>query len=138
MRFKYSICYPNKEDIEYHDKPISGDEALEIAKNYPWEQQLNLFYSLDEDKICFNPSLDFGCLENGLSFCLTAEFDKTKELQFSLWYNRPKKVKTFFGLFGESEKMIVDDVRSYNLQDSLSYLKSFVEGEYQQVEKLFN
>ena len=47
-------------------------------------------------------------------------------------------MKTFFGLFGESEKMIVDDVRSYNLQDSLSYLKSFVEGEYQQVEKLFN
>jgi hypothetical protein len=34
MTYKYSICHPEKENIEYQNSPISENEVLEIAKNY--------------------------------------------------------------------------------------------------------
>jgi|SRR5690606_8154201 len=138
MTFKYSICYPDKSNIEFRDSPISASEVLDIAKNYPWREQLELSDSLNENEICYSPSLDFKCLETNRSFCLTADHNMKKDLQFSLWYNRPKKVKVFFGLLGEKEKMIVDDIWSYSLEDSLNYLELFTAGSYNSVERLFN
>jgi hypothetical protein len=43
-----------------------------------------------------------------------------------------------FGLFGEKEKMVVDDVWSINLEKSLKYLAHFVNGNHSLVEELFN
>lgn len=84
MTFKYSICYPDKEEIEYRNQPISKDEVLRIAENYPWLEQLELSERLDPSKVHYSPSLDFTCLENQHSFCLTADYDKNKNLKFSL------------------------------------------------------
>ena len=69
---------------------------------------------------------------------MTANYDDNKNLEFSLWYNRPKTVKVLFGLFGEKEKMVVDDVWSINLEKSLKYLAHFVNGNHSLVEELFN
>ncbi|WP_035649337.1 hypothetical protein [Flavobacterium sp. ASV13] len=137
MTFKYSICHPDKPEIEYKNQLISKEEVLEIAKNYPWTEKLDFSDTLDQNKVYFNPSLDFSCTNNGQSFALTAIYDKQKNLEFSLWYNRPKKVKSFFGLFGESEKMIVDDYWSLNLDESLKFLTYFVEGKYDAIEDLY-
>jgi len=137
MTYKYSICHPEKEDIEYLKNPISGNEVLEIAKNYPWIEKLKFSDSLQPEKIYYNPSLDFTCIENGNSFCLTANYDKKRNLEFSLWYNRPKKVKVLFGLLGEKEKMVVDEIWGFSLEKSLNYLEHFVNGNYQIIEELY-
>jgi len=137
MKYKYSICHPDKEKIEYIDSPISGSEVLTIAKNYNWIEQLELFDSLDHNKVCYSPSLDFKCLNNNRSFCLTAEINKNKQIEFSLWYNRPKKVKIFFGLLGETEKMIVDDVYGFSFDDAIKYLEYFINGQYNIIEDLY-
>jgi hypothetical protein len=138
MTYKYSICHPEKENIEYRNNPISGNEILDIAGNYPWIEKLNFLNSLDPQNIHYSPSLDFTCIENGKSFCLTANYDKNQNLEFSLWYNRPKKVKVLFGLLGEKEKMVVDDVWGFSLEKSLSYLDHFVNGNYSVIEKLYD
>lgn len=135
--FKYSICHPDKEEIEYKNKPISEIEVLDIAENYPWEEKLKLTESLINGILYFNPSLDFTCIENGRSFCLTANYGKNMQLEFSLWYNRPKKKKSFMGIFGEKEKMFVDDIWGFSLNQSLKYLKYFIQGNYSLVEELY-
>lgn len=137
MTFKYTICHPEKENIENLDKPISKNEVLEIAKNYPWIEKLKFMKSLNNEDINYNPSLDFTCIENGKSFALTAEYDKNEKLEFSLWYNRPKKVKILFGLLGEKEKMIVDDIWSIRLEKSLIYLQHFVNGNYSTLAEMY-
>jgi len=137
MNFKYSICYPDKEEIQYFETPISGNQVLKIAKNYNWTEQLNLCKSLEQDKIFYNPSIDFKCINNERSFCLTADFNKNKEVEFSLWYNRPKKVKILFGLLGESEKMVVDDVWNYTFEEAIKYLEHFVNKNYQIIDNLY-
>ena len=137
MTYKYSICHPEKENIEYHSNPISGNEVRKIAENYPWIEKLKFSHSLNPENIYYSPSLDFTCIENGKSFCLTANYDKKQNLEFSLWYNRPKKVKVLFGLLGEKEKMVVDDVWGFSLEKSLNYLEHFVNGNHSIIEKLY-
>ena len=68
---------------------------------------------------------------------MTADYDKNKNLNFSLWYNRPKKVKILFGLLGEKEKMVVDDVWEIDFNKSIEYLECFVNGNYSIIENLF-
>jgi len=137
MTYSYSICHPEKEDIEYLNNPISKNEVLEIAKNYPWIEKLQFSDSLNQGEIHFNPSIDFTCIENRKSFCLTANYDKNKNLEFSLWYNRPKQVKVLFGLLGEKEKMVVDDISSIRFEKSLKYLEYFINGNHSLVEELY-
>jgi hypothetical protein len=137
MTFKYSICHPEKEDIEYRKSPISGNEVLKIAENYTWIEKLKFLDSLNPEDIHYNPSIDFTCIENGKSFCLTANYDKNKNLEFSLWFNRPKKIKVLFGLLGEKEKMVVDDIWSINFEKSLKYLEHFVNGNHSLIEELY-
>jgi hypothetical protein len=137
MTFKYSICHPQKEDIEYKNNPISEKEVLEISKNYTWIEKLKFSDTLNPENVCYSPSLDFTNIKNGKSFCLTAGYDKNGKLEFSLWYNRPKKVKVLFGLLGEKEKMVVDDFWSLNFEESMKYLEYFVNGNYSKIEKLY-
>lgn len=137
MTYKHSICHPEKEDIEYRKSPISGNEVVEIAKNYPWIEKLKFSDSLNPEDIHYSPSIDFTCIENGKSFCLTANYDKNENLEFSLWFNRPKKVKVLFGLLGEKEKMVVDDIWSINFERSLKYLEHFVNGNHSLIEELY-
>ena len=137
MTYKYSICHPEKENIEYLNKPIYGNEVLKIAKNYPWIEKLKFSHSLKPENIYYSPSLDFTCIENGESFCLTANYDKSQNLEFSLWYNRPKKVKVLFGLLGVKEKMVVDDVWGFSFEKSLTYLEHFVNGNHSMIERLY-
>ena len=51
MTYTYSICHPEKENIEYRNTPISGNEVLEIAKSYPWIEKLRFSDSLDPHAI---------------------------------------------------------------------------------------
>jgi len=137
MTFTYSICHPDKKEIEFRNQSISRNEVLEIAKNYPWKEELDLMESINQDKVFYNPSLDFKCLANGQSFCLTAIYDEQKKLMFSLWYNRPKRVKVLFGLFGETEKMIVDEFWSLDFDGSIKHLEYFVDKNYLKIEELY-
>ncbi len=110
---------------------------MEIAKNYPWIEKIKFYDSLKQEDIYYSPSLDFNCIETGKSFCLTAHTDENKNLEFSLWYARPKKIKVLFGLFGEISRMVVDDVYPINFDQSLKYLDHFVNGNYSIIEELY-
>lgn len=136
MTFKYSICHPDKEIIEYPSKVLHSKEVISIAKNYPWKEQLELSEELDDEKVFFSPALDFKNTQLKSSFGLTADY-KNEKIIFSLWYNRPKKVKMLFGLLGQTEKMVVDDVWSFSLEEAIKYLKHYVNGNYQIIEELY-
>ena len=84
MAFKYSICHPEKEEIEYRNNPISEKEVLEIAGNYPWIEKLKFSESLNQENVHYSPSLDFTNIKNGISFCLTAAYDKNEKLELCI------------------------------------------------------
>lgn len=136
MKFKYTICHPDRKEIEFPSEILDSNEVLKFAKNYPWEEQMTLSIELPEKQVYFSPSVEFTNIETSHGFTLTAEIDNG-QVKFALWYNRPKKVNILFGLLGNRERMEVDDVWPYNLDDAIHYLEHFVNGNYQIIEELY-
>ena len=138
MSYTYSICHPEKSDIEYVSDSLNKDEVLRIANEYPWIEKLDIMDRMDSKEIHYNPSLDFTCKEDRYSFCLTANRNEKQELEFSLWYNRKVKHKPFFGLFGEKEKMQVIDKWGFQKTDAIDYLKIFLDKDYKELNALMS
>lgn len=138
MSYTYSICHPEQEEIEYVSKVLGKDDVLNVFQDFPWVEKLDLLESLLESDICYNPSLDFTCIEDKHSFCLTANRNKQKELEFSLWFNRKVSYKPFFGLFGEKKKMQVIDKWGFTPIDATEYLKIFLEKDYKELNALMS
>lgn len=136
MTYNYSICHPDKEVIEYPSKLLNREEVVEFTRNYPWKEQLDLCDELPNEKVFYSPSLDFKATQMQSSFGLTADYENGTVF-FSLWYNRPKKVKILFGLFGQAERMVVDDVASFTLEEAINYLEHFMNGNYVIIEELY-
>jgi hypothetical protein len=136
MPYKYSICYPNKKDIEYPSQILEEDQVLDLVKNYPWNEQLDLTKKLNENEIFYSPSIDFTNTQNKISFCLTAHIEKGQTM-FSIWFKRPKEVNVLFGILGKKNKIVVDDFWSLSLEGSTKYLEYFLNNEYQKIENLY-
>lgn len=136
MKYKYSICHPDKEEIEYSTQILSASDVKKIAESYPWEQELMKLARLKPEEVCYNPSLDFTNLDNSYSFCLTVEGMPT-DYSFSVWYNRPKSIKPFFGLFGKRVKFKVIDKR-FTIKESFELLNRFLNNDYQFIENKMN
>ena len=138
MKYKYSVCYPNQEKIQYIDEPITSDQVLSIAKNHNWLEQLQLAKTLGVNNLYYNPSIAFTAIENNHSIEITADLNSYEEIEFSIWYKRPKKVKILYGLFGAQEKLIIDDVWHIDFDQTIQYLQHFLSEEYQILENLIN
>jgi len=133
MKYTYSICHPDKPEIEYPKGTKTKEEVYEMASTYNWKEKLIFLESLDEKDICFSPSLVFKNSETNHSFCLTAHFNNSK-LDFSLWYNRPVKKKSFFGFGKEVEKIEVIDKWSFSKEEALKHLMLFLDEKYSKLE----
>jgi len=137
MIYNYSICHPNQQNIEYPTEVLNRQQVIQFAQNYPWKEQLELCNELPEEEVCYSPSLDFKNTESMSSFGLTADSHEGEEISFSLWYKRPKEIKIFFGLFGKIERMIINDVSSFSLDEAITYLEYFVNGNMKKIEELY-
>lgn len=136
MKYNYSICYPDQSEMEYPEKILSAQEVKKIALNYPWESELQKLKEIDWNKVHYNPSLDFKCVDDNYSFCLTAE-GEPEDYSFSVWYNRPIMKKVLFGLLGEKEKFVIIDKR-FSKEASFQLLDKFLAKDYKTIETEMN
>ncbi|MBC7774637.1 MAG: hypothetical protein H7246_04300 [Phycisphaerae bacterium] len=136
MKYKYSICHPEKSEIEYPEQILSAEQVKERAIKYPWKSELQKLKTMKPDEINYSPSLDFKNVDNNYSFCLTAE-GEPEDISFSVWYSRPIMKKIFFGLFGEKEKFEVID-KEFTKEDSFKLLDKFLNQDCDWIEKEMN
>jgi hypothetical protein len=133
VMYSYSICYPEKEEIEFPDKRLTGEEVLEFVSSYPWVDELKKLESIPFEEVNYNPSLDFKNLDDNYSFCLTAEGKPGAE-KFAVWFNRKITYRPLFGLLGEKTKFEVID-RQFEVKESIELLKHFLRQDYDIIEK---
>jgi hypothetical protein len=132
MKYKYSICHPEKEEIEYPDQILSAEQVKQIALTYPWTAELKKLGKLTYKEVHYYPSLDFTDQEDKYSFCLTAE-GEPEQFSFSVWYNRPVMKKVLFGIFGKKEKLEVID-KHLSKDVAFDLLDKFLSRDYQSIE----
>ena len=134
MHYKITVCYPDQKEIEEFPKLLNAEEALTFFKHFPWQEKVDLQESMDYNKVHYNPSVRF-THSSGRSLEMTADSEK-KPYGFSLWYERPVKVKVFFGLMGEKEKNQVIDKWDFDPATAEKHLETFLDGKYEEVEKI--
>lgn len=135
MIYKYSICHPDKPEIEYPENNLNDSEIINLIRLYPWTNILKSMEKIHEDRIFFSPSLDFKEMNEKRSLGITATLENGRP-EFSLWYNRPIKSRPLFGLLGEKTKMELIDKWGFTLEKAVQYYHLFLEKNYQRLEKL--
>lgn len=135
MKYKYSICHPDKEEIEHKDNILTTDEVKQIADSYSWGSELVKMEGLEQP--CYNPSLDFKNIETNYSLGLTAH-KKENKIMFSIWFGRSVIKKSFLGLFGEKVVFEVIDKWEYEKKEALEFLDIFLEMDYEKLEEKMN
>ena len=136
MNYKCSICYPDKAEIEYPKEILSAEQVKRIALNYAWKSELRKLKTMPYDQVNYNPSIDFTNQDDNHNFCLTAE-GEPENFSFSVWYNRPKMKKVFFGLMGEKEKLEVID-KKFSKEEAYKLLDKYLAMDYNSVEHEMN
>ena len=134
--FNYTICHPDKQEIETSSEILSHAEALEMARNYPWAETLSSMDGMDPKSIHYSPSLEFINQSDKRAFTLTATLEGGKP-EFSLWYVRMVPPSGLSKLFGGSEKKKISDSWGYDLESALKYLESFLNEDYSSVEGIY-
>lgn len=135
MKYSYSICHPEKENIEYPLKKMDKYQIIEFVENYPWRSILEKMESLPDEKIHFSPSLEFKNDSNDRSLGLTATLDDNK-IEFSLWYNRPVATTGLLKFLGKKSIMKVIDKWGFDKAASFEHLKTFLNKDYDRMEKI--
>ncbi|CAL2064548.1 hypothetical protein [Tenacibaculum sp. 190524A05c] len=135
MKYKISICYPDKSKIE-HRQLIDKETALSFITNYPWRNQIKLMNSLPVEKVQYSPSVRISNVKNRHYLELTYHCENREESLFSLWYGRAKEVKLFFGFLGKIKKNNVYDKWDLNKDDAIYHFEKFLEEDYINLEKL--
>ena len=135
MTYKYSICHPDKFEIEYPETELNSYEVIELIKYYSWLEILKSMDNIPDEKIYYSPSLDFENLSDKRSLGITATLENGKP-EFSLWYNRPVKTRPLFGLLSEKTKMKVTDKWDFSLDKAIEYYHLFLNRNYEKLERL--
>lgn len=134
MPYKYSICHPEKPDIEYPPRVLSEKEVKDFVQNYDWNGILKKMNSLNQNEVFYSPSLDFTNTDNGFSFCLSA-LSNQKNLTFYVFYKRLVMKKILFGILGEKESFSTID-REFTKDAAYDLLNRFLKKDYNSIEKI--
>lgn len=124
MNFKATFCDPFKPDIiELGD--LEADRMIDVFEKTPWTDYLQKMETAKQGEIYYSPSLEIVNKDskNGLAISAVGE---PSNYAFYVFYKRPKKVKTFFGLGEKIDENYVTDITGQtkeNVIDLLNALK---------------
>lgn len=124
MNFRASFCDPFKPDIvELRD--IQKDKIIEKFENTPWSDFLRKMELAKEDEIFYSPSLEIENQDTKHGLEISA-VGKPGKYEFYIFYKRPKKVKSFFGLKEKTNDNYTSDITGQTKQDVLDCLNALL------------
>jgi len=59
MTYSYSVCHPDRKEIEFPDQKLSKDDVRNMFRTYPWVEILRSMDEMDPNTIFYSPSLAF-------------------------------------------------------------------------------
>ena len=127
MNFKATFCDPFKPDIiELGD--IAADSIIEVLEKIPWTDYLQRMETAEEGEIYYSPSLEIVNKDskNGLAISAVGE---PNNYEFYVFYKRPKKVKTFFGLSEKMDDNYVTDITGQTKDNVIDLLNALKRGD---------
>ena len=124
MKFRASFCDPLKPDIiELGD--ISQDTIIDHFEKIDWNNYLQKMGNAKQDEIYYSPSFEIENKESKNGLAISAVGDPNN-YEFYIFYKRPKKVKSFFGLKEKINENYSTDIQGQTKSDVLECLKALL------------
>ena len=124
MKFRAAFCDPFKKDIiELGD--IADDNIIGEYKKVRWSEILRSMEKKNHPSIYYSPSLEIQNKESkqGLEISAVGSPDN---IEFYVFYKRPKLVKIFFGLKEKMKENYTTDITGQTEKDVLDYLNALL------------
>ena len=124
MHFGATFCDPFNPSIIELGR-IDKDDIISKFESIDWVDYLTRMQSAKESDIHYSPSLEIENTEtkHGLSISAVGEPSK---YEFYIFYKRPKKVKSFFGLKEKIDDSYVSDKTGQTKQDAIDCLSALI------------
>ncbi len=129
MSFRASFCDPFSPDT-IDLGPIQKDQIIPKFESTNWGALLQKMDITEETLVYFSPSLEFGNTETHHSILLSAVGD-VDDFKFYIFYKRPKKIKSCFGLRERTDENYVTKKTHQSGQTALDCLNAFLIDDYE-------
>ena len=124
MKFRVSFCDPLKPDIiELGD--ILQDTIIDLFEKIDWNGYLLKMANVRQDEIYYSPSFEVENKESKNGLAISAAGDPNN-YEFYIFYKRPKKVKSFFGLKEKINQNYSTDIQGQTKNDAIDCLKALL------------
>ena len=133
--YKYTICdpaFPNVIDKGRIDK----DDIPALFANYPWSEGIAKVKSMKEPN--YSPSLGIFDKDANKAIEFSAVEDDALEYTFMIFYQRPKTVKRFFGLFEARMEDYSSDITDQAFEVASELLDKFLLRRWEYLEEVFS
>lgn len=124
MKFRASFCDPLEPDIiELGSMP--KDEVINHFEKINWNRYLQKVVTAKQDEIYYSPSFEAENEESSNGLVISA-VGNPDNYEFYIFYKRPKKVKTFFGLIEKINDNYLTDIQRQTKRDALECLRALL------------
>ncbi|MDF1698708.1 MAG: hypothetical protein P1U56_22840 [Saprospiraceae bacterium] len=123
MSYKYSICYPDKEEIDFPEEEINGDQVIELVKNFNWDDELK------KEIEVYSPSLDFIRISNKRRLILSG-IGEGKLEEFQIMYSFPNDENASKAFDAKNYYMSEEYTVVVGIEEAYEILKAFLDQQY--------
>jgi len=124
MNFRASFCDPLEPDIIELGR-IDKDSIIEKFESINWADYLQKISGLKMEEIYWSPSLEIENKDTKHGLVFSAVGDPNN-YEFYIFYKRPKKIKSFFGLKETTRDDYMTDKTGQTKQDALDCLNALL------------
>lgn len=126
MTYKYSLAYPDAEELEFSHHETTKEELLKIFQDFEWDTELN------KELEYYNPSIDIYNCDNQNRIIFSG-FGRTKLEEFLVMFLQPKSIN-FKDVFDEKNYNDADSYsKTHSVETAERILRLFLEQEYNEV-----
>lgn len=123
-KYSASFCDPfNPNVIELGD--IAENSIIDYFEKIDWNGYLQKMTNAKQNEIHYSPSFEVENKENKNGLSISAAGD-AGNYEFYIFYKRPKKIKSFFGLRETMNPAYVTDIQGQTKNDALDCLKALL------------
>jgi len=127
MNYRASFCDPFEPGvIEIGD--ISADSVIDRFEKIPWAEYLTKMADAEQKDIHYSPSFEVENKDTKHGLSLSAVGDPG-DYEFYVFYKRPKRVSSFFGLIKKMNDSYTTDKTGFTKQDALHCLQALLKND---------
>lgn len=130
MTFRASFCDPlNPEIVELGE--VQADKVIEMFDAIPWSDHLQKMETAGSDNVHFSPSFEVENKTNRNGLSVSAIDGR----EWYIFFKRPKRVKTFFGLSEKNNENFLSDIQGQTIDDVRTCLRALIANDLDYLER---